>query len=211
LRWGAGGRARFRRPPNLEPCRGQSQACQEPSHGFAESRHSNYLVMPLPDKCSDGSETSGERHLHPRLALPEARSFSGPAVLFREGSPARLAEVRKSPVKRESEARGGARDADVQRPIAALVGEWHYQIIRMATLREAMRRFLARLALSPARFQVGRSPERSQVGRSPKTRGPVPGNAPPEGPTETRATRSPPRAGSRARSWCRRAGSRQRS
>ena len=38
--------------------RGQSQACQEHPHGFAESRHSNWLVMPLPDKSSDGSETS---------------------------------------------------------------------------------------------------------------------------------------------------------
>jgi hypothetical protein len=66
---------RFRRPPHLEPCRGQSQACQEPPHVFAESGHSNYLVMPLPDKCSDGSETSCLRHLHPARALPEARSF----------------------------------------------------------------------------------------------------------------------------------------
>jgi hypothetical protein len=31
--------------------------------------------MPLPDKCSDGSETSGLRHLHPPRALPEACSF----------------------------------------------------------------------------------------------------------------------------------------
>ena len=97
--WTRGARINLSISPGTEPglaalvstCRsrrGQSQACQEHPHGFAESRHSNWLVMPVPDKSSDGSKTSGpptrtRRALSRRPALFQNPKFSFRRVLSR--------------------------------------------------------------------------------------------------------------------------------